>query len=79
MFLNSAAKSWRAFGGGAPKPPLYGIWDVDVMRLDGADLPPLVTNLNRWRRIVIQNNTTIVFWRMDDTALYLGAGYETVA
>jgi hypothetical protein len=42
----------KEFGDLAPKPPLYGIWNVDEMAVDGRPLPPLLTEETRWRRVV---------------------------
>lgn len=66
-----ADRSWHTFGGGAPKPPLYGIWNVDRMFIGGfiggVERAPLVTDYDRWRRIIVQNVTTLYFQRMDET------------
>jgi len=35
-----------------PKPPLYGLWEVDRFALDGVERPPLWTDPLRWRRAV---------------------------
>jgi hypothetical protein len=35
----------------APKPPLYGMWNVEELRVDGKVRPPLVTDETRWRRV----------------------------
>ena len=70
LALYGSAQQWkRPFGGGAPKPPLYGIWVIDRMTIDSVERAPLVTDYDRWRRVVIQNPTSVTFWRMDDTAL----------
>ncbi|MEZ5316779.1 MAG: hypothetical protein R2752_05210 [Vicinamibacterales bacterium] len=74
-----ARQSWHGFGGGAPKPALYGIWTVDRMLIDQQLRPPLVTDMDRWRHVVIQNATTIVFWRMDDNAMFYQATYDADA
>jgi hypothetical protein len=63
----SAYRSWFRFGGGAPKPPLYGIWNVEKMTIDGVERSPLVTDYGRWRRVLFTAQTTIAFERMDDT------------
>jgi hypothetical protein len=60
-------KSWYAYGGGAPRPPLFGVWNVDQMTRDGAVLPPLLTDQERWRRVVVQVPNAMTFQRMDDT------------
>jgi hypothetical protein len=68
LVLNSSVVGWHTFGGGAPRPPLYGIWEIDRMTIDGAERAPLVTDYERWRRVVIQAPNSIIFWRMDDTS-----------
>lgn len=60
-------QSYATFGAGAPKPPLYGIWDIERMEIDGVERAPLVTDYDRWRRMVIQSSTAISFQRMNDT------------
>lgn len=70
LALYGASQQWTSpFGGGAPKPPLYGIWVIDKMTIDRIERAPLLTDYDRWRRMVIQNPTSVIFWRMDDTAL----------
>ena len=77
QILHGAAQSWTRFGGGAPHPPLYGIWTIDRMRIDGAERSSLTRT--DWRQIVIQNDRTIVFWQWDDTPVAVGAGYDMTA
>jgi hypothetical protein len=68
MSIYSHVQQWYAFGGGVPKPALYGVWVIDEMKIDGITRAPLVTDYARWRRVVIQRTTDISFWRMDDTS-----------
>ena len=65
--FNADMESWRRRGPNAPKPPLYGIWTIDTMSIDGQIRSPLVTDYDRWRRMVIQTPTGVTFQRMDDT------------
>jgi hypothetical protein len=67
MNFDTAHKAWFSRGGGAPKPPLYGIWNVDEMKVDGVVRSPVVNDYGRWRRVIIQNSATMSFQRMDDT------------
>jgi hypothetical protein len=69
-----ARRQFATFGWGAPKTALYGVWVIDEMTIDGTVRPPLVTDLQRWRRVVIDRATTLTFWRMDDTFV----GYPAV-
>jgi hypothetical protein len=79
----SAYRSWSRFGGGAPKPPLYGIWNVEKMTIDGVERSPLVTDYGRWRRVLFTAQTTLAFERMDDTftsyAAKIDMGASTIA
>ena len=71
-----ANRSWHTFGGGAPKPALYGIWNIDRMFIGGVERSPLVTDYDRWRRVVIQNATTVYFQRMDETLAAYPAKFD---
>jgi hypothetical protein len=57
----------RQTGSTAGHSPLRGVWNVDVLEVDGVPRPPLVTDATRWRRFVfdIPNYTSI--YLMSDT------------
>jgi hypothetical protein len=40
-------RSWREYGGGRVKPPLYGIWNVEEISMDRQIRLPLLTDHNR--------------------------------
>jgi len=65
--LYQASHDWPKFGGGAPKSALYGIWNVDEMRIDGVIRSPLLTDYERWRRVVFDGPGSMAFERMDDS------------
>ena len=50
--LHGAYQSSQKFGDLAPKSPLYGVWNVEEFEIDGKIRPPLVSNSDRWRRVV---------------------------
>ena len=54
------------YGSGAPKSPLYGIWNVEEFARDGQTLPLLLTEKTRWRRFVTQRPNGISLRGMDD-------------
>jgi hypothetical protein len=72
-------QSWKSYGGGAPKSPLYGIWNVEQMSVDGVVRSPLITDYGRWRRLVFQAPAAMSFQRMDDTFAGYGATIDTNA
>ena len=73
MDFYGARAGLEQYGGGAPKSPLYGIWNVEQMTIDGHDASPLVTDYGRWRRVIFQTPTGMTFQRMDDTFAGYGA------
>ncbi|HEY4815457.1 MAG TPA: hypothetical protein VIH58_12300 [Chthoniobacterales bacterium] len=42
----------KEYGFLAPKPPLYGIWQVDEYVVDGQVRPPVLDDEARWRRVI---------------------------
>jgi len=67
MGIYSGIQGWRTYGGGRPKSALYGIWNVDEMSVDGQPRSPLLTDKDRWRRMVSDFPTFMSFQRPDDT------------
>jgi hypothetical protein len=77
-FVN-AGQAWTQYGGGAPKSALYGIWNVDEMQIDGLTRPPLLTDQDRFRRVVFDRPTVTAFQRMDDTFVTYGTRIDPAA
>jgi len=50
-----AAKARKERGDIAAKSPLYGIWNVEEMTVDGVPRAPLLSETARWRRFVFDN------------------------
>ena len=55
LSLWNARTAWYEWSTGAPKSPLYGIWDVGDMSIDGEIRPPLTSDRDRWRRVVFDS------------------------
>jgi hypothetical protein len=64
---------WHTYGGGRPKSPLFGIWDVDELSIDGQLRSPLLIDYDRWRRAVFDHPDDMAFQRMDDSFAHYGA------
>lgn len=52
LAASEALSGYREFFGGDARSPLRGIWNVEVLDVDGVPRPPLVTDATRWRRVV---------------------------
>lgn len=73
MNIYDGIESWHTYGGGRPKPSLYGIWNVEAMSIDGVVHSPLLTDNDRWRRVIFDFTTFTWFQRMDDTTAGFGS------
>jgi hypothetical protein len=71
---------YKVSGLGAPKPPLYGIWSLESMTIDGENRPLLISDREHWRRLVIDSfagRTFLMFQRMDDRFTFNEAQIDT--
>jgi len=76
--IYGGAEGWKTYGGGAPKSPLYGIWDVDSMSIDNELRPPLTTDTLRYSHAVFQAPNGVTFQKMDQKFDRFGARIDTV-
>lgn len=73
------AQAWKTYGGGAPKSPLYGIWRVDSMSINGELRPPLTTDTLRYSHAVFQSASgLVVFQKMNQKFAYFRGTVDTV-
>lgn len=63
----TASQGWYSRGPGGPKSPLYGIWNVEEMRVDGVVRAGLIGDYGRWRRLIFQTPANMSFQRMDNS------------
>ena len=60
-------QSWYRYGGGRPKSPLYGTWEVDQQTIDGQLRSPLLNDYGRWRRVIFDSPDRVTFQRIDES------------
>jgi uncharacterized membrane protein YphA (DoxX/SURF4 family) len=60
-----AWKQRYAYGTERPRPPLYGIWDIEQLSIDGQIHPPLLTDNDRYRRAVFDFPKRMTFESMN--------------
>jgi uncharacterized membrane protein YphA (DoxX/SURF4 family) len=58
------------------RPPLYGLYEVESFVRNGRELPPLVTDATRWRKLVVQSQTALNIKMMDDSITNFGTEYD---
>ncbi len=67
-------------GGGSAKSPLYGIWNVEELTIDGQVRPAELNDYDRrWRRVIFDAPQWIYFQRTDDSFIRYGAAVDVQA
>ncbi|MFD1139971.1 DoxX family protein [Larkinella insperata] len=51
--IRSGLEAMEVYGDEAPKPPLYGLYEVESFALNGDTLAPVTTDTTRWRQVVV--------------------------
>lgn len=74
--LYGAAAASKMYGASSPKSPLYGIWNIQSFTVDGQLRPPLLTDAQRWRRIVFDYPQYATTYSMDDGGQFYGANID---
>ena len=78
MFTWVATRSYYAEGGpGVERSPLYGIWNVEELSVDGQSRPPVLNDYDRrWRRAIFDTPDVLVFQRTDDSFAHYEAAID---
>ncbi len=69
--------AWHQYGGGSPKSALYGIWNVEQLTVDGQIRPPLLSDHDRYRRIIFDVPTRVAFQKVDDSSARYGVSINS--
>jgi len=68
MYTTINVRFWDVGGGGRPKSPLYGIWNVESISIDGQSQPAHLNDYDRrWRRVIFDAPDRVTFQRTDDS------------
>lgn len=74
--LKGSLEVYQKFIVGGPRPPLYGLYDVETFTRNGRDVPPLTTDRDRWKRVIVQLPTALSVRMMDDSPAAYNADYN---
>ncbi|TCC89411.1 hypothetical protein EZ428_17095 [Pedobacter frigiditerrae] len=77
--LYSNLNTAKEYGDAAPKPPLYGIYDVKTFSLKGELLAPLTTDSTRWKRMIIGYPGYVRITKMTDSNVWMKLKVDTNA
>lgn len=66
-YAQQALAGRQEYGDLAPRPPLYGIYDVQTYVLNGDTVPPLTTDTTRWKRLIVDYTRSARVYHMNDS------------
>ncbi len=66
FFVYISTTNLKKYGPDAPKPPLYGLYNVTTFKINGIVQPPLLTDTIRWRRLLLERRNNARIYQMDD-------------
>jgi hypothetical protein len=77
MHTSSSLAYWYGDGGGSARSPLYGIWEVEQLSVNGQlRLPAMNDYDRRWRRVIFDVPHMVVVQRTDDSFARYGASVD---
>jgi hypothetical protein len=78
LYVGISQRYWYGPGGeGRPKSPLYGIWNVERLAVDGDVRPSELNDYDRrWRRVIFDEPDIVVFQRTDDSLARYGSSID---
>ena len=77
MYAYINVRFWEVGGGGKPRSPLYGVWNVEQLSIDGQFRAPELNDYDRrWRRVIFDSPVDVVFQRTDDSFARFGAAVD---
>jgi hypothetical protein len=65
--VNDTLEQKKQYGDNAPKPPLYGIYNTELVVRNNDTIPPLTTDTTRWRQVILQTSNYARIKLMNDT------------
>jgi hypothetical protein len=69
----------KQYGDEAPRPPLYGIYNTELVMRNNDTLAPLTTDTSRWKQLIIQANNYARIKLMNDTVRNYNFQVDTAA
>ena len=78
VFVNLVVGYWYTEPGNrSPRSPLFGIWDIEELEIDGEVRPAYLNDYDRrWRRVIFDFPNVVAFQRTDDSFMHYGISVD---
>jgi uncharacterized membrane protein YphA (DoxX/SURF4 family) len=68
----------KQYGDNAPRPPLYGIYNTELVIRNNDTIPPLTTDTSRWKQVIIQSKNYARIKLMNDSMFNYNFKVDTI-
>lgn len=75
-FYEARSGFMSRYSDSAPRPPLYGLYEVESFTHHGQVLPPLLGDTTRWRYVAVNRYSRVTLRLMDDSVKRLGLQHD---
>jgi uncharacterized membrane protein YphA (DoxX/SURF4 family) len=77
VYTNITGIYWYQGGGGSPRSPLYGVWQVEELSIDGEIRLPELNDYDRqWQRVIFDEPNAMAFQRIDNSFARYGVSID---
>ncbi len=78
VLIGRISGGWQAYKtrNHPPRPPIYGLYEVEEFTRNGQQVPPLITDGTRWRRLIAETPGSVTVKMMNDASNRYKADYE---
>ena len=74
----SSAKNRKTYGPERAKSALYGVYNIETFVMNGDTLPPLLTDVERWKRILFDYPQSVSVVHMSDKVIRYNSEIDTI-
>jgi hypothetical protein len=71
LTLNGAIAQWSVYGADAPKPALYGVYNVETYTINRKEIPAQASNPKRWKQLIIESSEYGQLKLVNDSSEYV--------
>lgn len=79
VLYGDLSRGWQGYQASRlhpPRPPIYGLYEVETFTRDGQDLPPVTTDSTRWRKFIADTPVNVTISMMDDKLANYKSAYD---
>jgi uncharacterized membrane protein YphA (DoxX/SURF4 family) len=75
--VKGGLEGYRRYYVNVPRPPLYGLYEVESFTRNGQDVPPIITDATRWKRLIVQSPASLSVRLMNDAPRPYSTEYDS--